>query len=58
MSDSEIMLESSYSVIRMLRCNMLYVQVYTGVPGSVAIEPMSGAPDVYHNELGALRNKT
>ncbi len=32
--------------------NMRYFQVYTGVRGSVALEPMSGAPDAYHNGIG------
>ncbi|MGC9071142.1 MAG: aldose 1-epimerase [Acidilobus sp.] len=32
--------------------NMKYFQVYTGVKGAVALEPMSGAPDAFHNGMG------
>ncbi|WP_054853578.1 aldose 1-epimerase [Vulcanisaeta distributa] len=48
----DITLESQYSMIRIVRRNMPYVQVFTGVPNAVAIEPMSGAPDAYHNGMG------
>ncbi|AEA13525.1 Aldose 1-epimerase [Thermoproteus uzoniensis 768-20] len=47
-----VILESPYSVVEMRRRNMPYIQVYTGVEGAVAVEPMSGAPDAYHNGMG------
>ncbi|WP_016731101.1 aldose 1-epimerase [Saccharolobus islandicus] len=47
-----IQLHSSYSKVRITRRNMPFVQIYTGIRGTVAIEPMSGAPDAYHNGLG------
>ncbi|WP_338598173.1 aldose 1-epimerase [Sulfolobus tengchongensis] len=47
-----IQLSSSYSKVRIIRRNMPFVQIYTGVRGAVAIEPMSGAPDAFHNGLG------
>ena len=31
---------------------MPYFQIYTGIKGAVALEPMSGAPDAYHNYIG------
>ncbi len=34
--------------------DMRYFQVYTGVPGAIAVEPMSGAPDAYHNGMGLI----
>jgi len=34
--------------------NMKFFQVYTGVKGAVAVEPMSGAPDAFHNGLGLV----
>jgi len=52
--NAEVTLESSYSTIKMVRRNMPYTQIYTGIPGSIAIEPMSGAPDAYHNGLGLI----
>ncbi|WP_054854875.1 aldose 1-epimerase [Vulcanisaeta sp. JCM 16161] len=50
--NSDIMLESQYSSIKIIRHNMPYVQIFTGVPNAIAIEPMSGAPDAYHNGMG------
>jgi aldose 1-epimerase len=50
--NGNIELHSSYSKIKIIRRNMPFVQVYTGIRGAVAIEPMSGAPDAYHNGLG------
>ncbi|WP_216475974.1 aldose 1-epimerase [Caldisphaera lagunensis] len=32
--------------------DMPYFQIYTGVKGAVALEPMSGIPDAYHNKIG------
>ncbi len=50
--NDSIVLKSSYSVVKLVRRNMPYIQLYTGVRGALAIEPMSGAPDAYHNGLG------
>ena len=52
--NSDVILESQYSVIRITRQGMPYVQIFTGVPNAVAIEPMSGAPDAYHNGMGLI----
>ncbi|MGC8543129.1 MAG: aldose 1-epimerase [Vulcanisaeta sp.] len=48
----DIMLESQYSAVEVVRHDMPYVQIFTGVTNAVAIEPMSGAPDAYHNGMG------
>ncbi|MEL9991140.1 MAG: aldose 1-epimerase [Thermoproteus sp.] len=50
--EDPIFLESPHSTIKLERRDMPYIQVYTGVAGAVALEPMSGAPDAYHNGLG------
>ncbi|QIW23985.1 aldose 1-epimerase [Sulfolobus sp. S-194] len=50
--NGNVKLKSSYSSILIKRENMPFIQVYTGVKGALAIEPMSGAPDAYHNGLG------
>ena len=50
--EGEVQLVSSYSSILIRRENMPFIQIYTGVKGAVAIEPMSGAPDAYHNGIG------
>lgn len=52
MDNEEIVLTSSYSTVKIIRENMPFVQLYTGVKGAIAIEPMSGAPDAYHNNIG------
>lgn len=52
--DDPIELTSSYSSITMTRNGMRYLQVYTGIRGAVAVEPMSGAPDAYHNGMGLI----
>ncbi|MEZ0249275.1 MAG: aldose 1-epimerase [Thermoproteus sp.] len=51
-AEDPVVLESPHSVIKLERRDMPYIQVYTGVVGAVALEPMSGAPDAYHNGLG------
>nr|WP_291999910.1 aldose 1-epimerase [Caldivirga sp.] len=55
--DDPIELTSSYSGITITRVNMKYLQVYTGIPNAVAVEPMSGAPDAYHNGMGLITIK-
>ncbi|AWR93625.1 aldose 1-epimerase [Acidianus brierleyi] len=50
----EITLKSDYSTVAIEKSNMDYIQLYTGEPGAVAVEPMSGAPDAYHNGLGLI----
>jgi len=47
-----IRLTSSYSAIRIESNNMCFYQIYTGVKGAIAIEPMSGAPDAFNNKIG------
>ncbi|MEB3691398.1 MAG: aldose 1-epimerase [Caldisphaeraceae archaeon] len=43
---------SSYSSIRISSNDMCFYQIYTGIKGAVAIEPMSGAPDAFNNKIG------
>lgn len=52
--ENDIELISSYQSVIVKRKNMPYIQVYTGVKGAVAVEPMSGAPDAFHNGLGLV----
>ncbi|MBW9141509.1 MAG: aldose 1-epimerase [Candidatus Aramenus sp.] len=52
--DNVVELRSEYSTVTIEKSDMNYVQVYTGQPGAVAVEPMSGAPDAYHNGLGLI----
>ncbi|AWR98339.1 aldose 1-epimerase [Acidianus sulfidivorans JP7] len=52
---SNVTLESEYSRIEIVKDeNLKFVQIYTGEPNAVAVEPMSGAPDAYHNNLGLI----
>ncbi|AHC52195.1 aldose 1-epimerase [Sulfolobus acidocaldarius SUSAZ] len=49
----DIILKSTHSKLKITRRkNLNYIQIYTGVKGAVAIEPMSGAPDAIHNKMG------
>ncbi|QKQ99150.1 aldose 1-epimerase [Metallosphaera tengchongensis] len=48
----DVTLSSKYSEVRISKPGMDYVQLYTGVEGAVAVEPMSGAPDGYNNGIG------
>ncbi|BCU66900.1 aldose epimerase [Sulfolobales archaeon HS-7] len=48
----EVKLTSSHLTVILERQEMPYVQIYTGVNGAVAIEPMSGIPDAFHNGIG------
>ncbi len=48
----EVELDTGEGSILVRGSGMRFFQVYTGVPGAVAVEPMSGAPDAYHNGLG------
>ncbi|BDR93489.1 aldose 1-epimerase [Vulcanisaeta souniana] len=50
--NGDITLESQHSAIKIIRQGMPYVQIFTGVPNAIAIEPMSGTPDAYHNGMG------
>ncbi|MBP1449756.1 MAG: aldose 1-epimerase [Thermoproteus sp.] len=47
-----LVLESKRFRITVIRRGMPYVQIYTGVRRAIAVEPMSGAPDAYHNGMG------
>ncbi|BDC17783.1 aldose 1-epimerase [Acidianus sp. HS-5] len=47
-----VTLFSEYSKVTIEKENMDFVQIYTGQPSAVAVEPMSGAPDAFHNEIG------
>ncbi|MEL9970031.1 MAG: aldose 1-epimerase [Metallosphaera sp.] len=51
----EILLSSQYSKIAISKPGMDFVQIYTGVPGALAIEPMSGAPDAFNNGIGLIK---
>ncbi|MEM3925242.1 MAG: aldose 1-epimerase, partial [Metallosphaera sp.] len=50
-----ILLSSQYSKIAISKPGMDFVQIYTGVPGALAIEPMSGAPDAFNNGIGLIK---
>jgi len=50
--EGDVQLISSYSSILIRRENLPFLQLYTGIKGALAIEPISGAPDAYHNRLG------
>jgi Galactose mutarotase and related enzymes len=47
-------LKSELGITSIKSDNMKFFQVYTGVKGAVAVEPMSGAPDAFHNGLGLV----
>ena len=47
----ELVLSSEYSEVKINKKNLDYVQIYT-TQNAVAVEPMSGAPDAYHNGIG------
>ena len=47
-----LVLTSAHGRVEISSDNMKYFQVYTGVPGAVAVEPMSGAPDAFNNGMG------
>ncbi|PMP60383.1 MAG: aldose 1-epimerase [Caldisphaera sp.] len=49
---NSIKLISGYSNIEINTEGMPYFQIYTGIKNSIAIEPMSGAPDAYNNKIG------
>jgi aldose 1-epimerase len=49
---NDVILTSSHSSVLIRRQGMPFLQVYTGIKGAVAVEPMSGAPDAFHNSLG------
>ena len=49
---NQVKLDSKYSTIIIKTIKMPYFQIYTGIKGAVALEPMSGAPDAYHNYIG------
>ncbi|MCH1770161.1 MULTISPECIES: aldose 1-epimerase [Metallosphaera] len=50
----DVILSSNYSRVRISRPGMDFVQLYTGIPGAVAVEPMSGAPDAFNNGIGLI----
>ncbi len=52
--DREVILKSDYSTVTIEKSEMDYIQIYTGEPNAVAVEPMSGAPDAFHNKLGLI----
>ncbi|MFP3242502.1 aldose 1-epimerase [Caldisphaera sp.] len=49
---NQVKLDSEYSSIIIKTINMPYFQIYTGIKDAIALEPMSGAPDAYHNHIG------
>lgn len=51
----DVTLESEYSKITIRKdYKMNFIQLYTGEPNAVAVEPMSAAPDAYHNGMGLM----
>lgn len=49
-----VTLISEYSKVVIEKENMDFVQIYTGQPSAVAVEPMSGAPDAFNNGIGLI----
>lgn len=53
-----VTLESEYSKVVIRKDDkMNFIQLYTGQLNAVAVEPMSGAPDAYHNGMGLITLK-
>jgi len=52
-----VTLISDYSKVTIEKENMDFIQIYTGQPSAVAVEPMSGAPDAFHNGIGLITLK-
>lgn len=55
--DSPVILKDDNHSIRIIRNNMPYLVIYNGKyagNNSLALEPMTGAPDVYHNLIGLI----
>jgi aldose 1-epimerase len=55
--DSNILLEDEHHRILIKRENMPYTVIYNGEyagNNAIALEPMTGAPDVYHNGIGLI----
>ncbi len=55
--DSTVILKDEKHSIRMARKNMPYLVLYNGQYAgndSIAVEPMTGIPDVYHNMVGLV----
>ncbi|BBG22785.1 hypothetical protein IC006_0069 [Sulfuracidifex tepidarius] len=50
--DGKVTLTSEWSRVEVESDNMKYLQIFNGVEGAVALEPMSGAPDAYNNGMG------
>ncbi|MEM0140389.1 MAG: hypothetical protein QXZ44_07275, partial [Ferroplasma sp.] len=56
--DNSMQLKYGNHVIAITRNNMPYIVLYNGSSAgsdSIAIEPMTGAPDVYHNHIGLAK---
>lgn len=49
---NNVSLKSDYSQISIETLGMPYFQIYTGIKGALALEPMSGLPDAFHNKIG------
>ncbi|MGC8663703.1 MAG: aldose 1-epimerase [Thermoplasmata archaeon] len=47
-----VIINSKYSKINLIKQNMDFIQIYTGIKGSLAVEPMSGAPNSFNNKIG------
>ncbi len=47
-----VIINSKYSKIKLIKQNMDFIHMYTGIKGSLAVEPMSGAPDSFNNKIG------
>jgi aldose 1-epimerase len=50
--EGKVVLTADKHRITLSSKDMKFLQIYTGIPNSIAIEPMSGAPDAYHNGIG------
>ena len=58
--DSDIYLRDENHEVLIRRVNMPYTIIYNGKyagSNAIAVEPMTGAPDVYHNRIGVIELK-
>jgi aldose 1-epimerase len=58
--DSDIILNDDAHTVKIIRYNMPYIVLYNGIyanRNSIAIEPMTGAPNVFNNHIGLINLK-
>ncbi len=58
--DGDIILNDDSHTVKIIRYNMPYIVLYNGIyanGNSIAIEPMTGAPNVFNNNIGLINLK-